>query len=166
MRPHPTTASVRQAGFSLVEAMVVISILAILAAIGTPAMTDLLRTQKIRATSYDIFADLTYARSEAISRGRNVEMRSASGGNDWVGGWTIVDLADPANPLRTEGARSAGILFTADSDRVTFDRTGRTTAGVISFTITPVDLSAPDSQKRCVRIDPSGRARSTEGVCL
>jgi type IV fimbrial biogenesis protein FimT len=158
-----TDARSRERGFTIVEAMIVVFIIAILSAIAAPAMNGMIRAQKVRSTAYDFFADLTFARSEAISRGRNVTITSASGKN-WVNGWTINDPLEP-KPLREEGARSTGLVFEADQGGVTFDRTGRTLSGTISFTIAPVDLDAPDSQKRCIRIDPSGRPRSTTGIC-
>ena len=153
----------RSRGFTIVEAMIVVFIIAILAAVAAPGMNSLIRAQKVRSTSYDFFADLTYARSEAIARGRNVVITSVSGKN-WVNGWTVNDPL-VAQPLRDEGPRSTGLVFEADQGDVTFDRTGRTLSGTVSFTIAPVDADAPDSQKRCIRLDPSGRPRSTTGVC-
>ena len=153
----------RQSGFTIIEIMVVIMIVGVLSAIAFPAMTDLIRTQKVRSAAYDLFADLTYARAEAISRGRNVNMVSTSGA-DWIDGWTITDSGTGA-VLRQQAKGAAGIIFTADGTQVVFERNGRTSAGRVSFTIKPVDSAAPDNQKRCIRIDPSGRAVSSDGVC-
>jgi type IV fimbrial biogenesis protein FimT len=153
----------RESGFNILEIMAVIMIVGILAAFAFPAMTDLLRTQKVRSAAYDLFADLTFARGEAIARGRDVTMTSTSG-NNWLDGWMIVDTGTGA-VLRQHGQGAAGITFTADAGQVTFERNGRTAAGRVSFSISPVDTSAPANQKRCVRIDPSGRAVSSDGVC-
>jgi prepilin-type N-terminal cleavage/methylation domain-containing protein len=152
-----------QLGISLIEIIVVIAIIGILSAAAFPSMSILIRTQKVRSAAYDLFADLTYARGEAISRGRDVLMFSAGGGNDWIGGWTIRDANGAV--LRIQGQGSSGMVFTADAASVTFERNGRTSAGIVSFTIRPTDATAPDDQKRCVRIDPSGRARTANGVC-
>jgi len=152
----------RNRGFTVIEAMVVVGIIAILAGFAAPAMNQLIRTQKIRSISYDLFADLTYARSEAIARGHNVGIGSKSG-NDWgVNGWMVRDLTT-GESLRDQGPRSSGVSFTADAAGLVFQPTGRT-VGSVSFTIKPVE-SAPDDQKRCVRISPSGRPNSTTGVC-
>ena len=155
MRPRS-----RNSGFTVIEVMVVIAIIGIMAAFAAPAMNSLIRTQKVRSAAYDFFADLTYARSEAIARGHDVQVVSTNG-QDWTQGWRVKDLTTPAT-LRKQSALSSGMVFTADTGSLTFDRNGRTTTG--SFSITPVE-SAPDDQKRCIRISPSGRPNTTTGAC-
>ena len=152
---------IRSRGFTVVETMVVVAIIAILAAFAAPAMNQLIRTQKVRSIAYDIFADLTFARSQAISRGHNVGV--GSGSNNWIGGWQVRDLTT-GDVLRTVGAQSSGVNFTADAPGLVFDRTGRI-AGNVQFSIAPVESGAPDIQKRCIRIAPSGRPNSVVGPC-
>lgn len=156
--------SKRQRGFTAVEMMVVVAILAIMAAFALPAMNQLIRTQKVRSLAYDLFADLTYARSEAIARGHNVGIASG-GGTDWgVNGWEIRDItANPPTLLRRQGAAPPKIKFTADAGTLIFQPNGRI-VGTVTFSIAPVE-SAPDDQKRCIRISPSGKPNSTTGPC-
>jgi type IV fimbrial biogenesis protein FimT len=146
-----------QKGFTSVEMMVVVLILAILGAFAAPAMMGLIRTQKVRTAAYDIFADLTYARSEAINRGHDILVSSA-GGTDWVSGWALRDTVT-GEVLRQQGALASGMTLTSNAGNVTFDRSGRATTAAAGtwFSIVPTDPSAPDSQKRCVRLSPSGR---------
>jgi len=157
-----TEMRTRIRGFTVIEAMVVVAILAILAAFAAPAMNQLIRTQKVRSIAYDLFADLTYARSQAIARGHNVGIGSKAGTNWGVSGWMVRDLSN-GDTLRDTGAGPKGVKFTADAPGLVFLPTGRTAANV-SFTIAPEE-SAPDDQKRCVRISPSGRPNSTTGAC-
>ena len=149
-----------QKGFSAIEMMVVVLIIAILAAFAAPAMNQLIRTQKVRAAAYDIFSDLTYARSEAIARGHNVQMASP-GGTNWAVGWGIMDT-QTNQVLRLQNKLSDGLDFTSNAGTLTFDRNGRTTT--VQFQIQPKE-TAPDNQKRCVRISPSGRPNSMTGPC-
>ena len=152
-----------QKGFTAVEMMVVVLILAILGAFAAPAMMQLIRTQKVRGAAYDIFADLSYARNEAINRGHDILMSSA-GGTDWVGGWALRDTVT-GEVIRQQGALSSGITFVGDAGSVTYDRNGRISGTAnVRFNIAPTE-SAPDTQKRCVRVTPSGRPNSLTGVC-
>jgi type IV fimbrial biogenesis protein FimT len=159
MKPMPR----RQAGFTITELMVVVAILAILAGFALPAMTEMIRTQKVRSAAYDLVADLTFARSQAITLGRNVIMTSASGTN-WGDGWSLVDQNGVL--LRTAGAFSTGIIFSGTVSTLTFDRTGHSNVGPLTrFTIMPNSGSPPDAQKRCIKLAPSGRPNSVTGPC-
>jgi type IV fimbrial biogenesis protein FimT len=155
-----------QRGFTAAEILIVLAIVALIAMFAFPAMTSLMAVQGVRSSSYDLFADLTYARSEAIARGANVAVTAASG-TDWKQGWKIESPVAGGALLRSQPARGSAIVFTGSDTSLTFDRTGRATSGAtITWNIVPTDSSANDSQKRCVRLDPSGRARSVTGACV
>lgn len=76
-------------GFTLVELMIVLVLLAILLAVGVPSFRDFILNQRLRATSNDLRIALMAARSEAVKRNRNVEVEAAPGG--WNTGWFIAD---------------------------------------------------------------------------
>jgi type IV fimbrial biogenesis protein FimT len=152
----------RQAGFTAAEILVVLTIVGIMAAIAIPSMSSMLQKQAVRNAAYDLNADLTYARSEAISRGVNVSLKAITG-NDFKQGWTIVDAA--SNTLRTQGARSTNIIFLGSGNGFTFDKTGRLAVGApASWGIRPNSSTALAANKRCILLDPSGRPRSQEGT--
>ena len=154
----------RQAGFTATEILVVIGIVGLLAAIAVPSMSKMIQTQSVRSASYDLNADLIYARSEAISRATNVTITGAST-TDFNQGWTITEAAG-GTTLRTQGSRTGKITFTANANVYTFDKTGRVIVGApAQWAIAPTESGAQDHMKRCVKLDPSGRPRTNEGVC-
>lgn len=151
-------------GFTLTEALVVLMIIGVLAAFGFPAMTRFLTTQSVRSASYDLFADLIYARSEAISRGVTVSIIGNAATN-FKQGWTIRENGG-GTVIRTQAARDSAINFSSSVNQVTFDRNGRPQSPVeVQFVIVPIEATTQDYMKRCIRLDPSGRPRTSEGAC-
>lgn len=84
----------RQHGVSLIEAMMALSIAAILAGAAVPAMKDALVRHRLRGGSSDLHATFYLARSEAIRRASPVAVTPADG-RDWSTGWrSFSDLND------------------------------------------------------------------------
>ena len=164
MHPQQMVTRRGEAGFTAAEILVVLTIVGILAAIAIPSMSQMLAAQAVRNAAYDLNADLTYARSEAISRGTNVALRATSGA-DFKQGWSIVELAGNTT-LRTQGSRSADLVFRGSGNGFTFDRTGRLAVGSpASWGIRPTTTASSQAyMKRCIMLDPSGRPRTQEGT--
>ena len=154
----------RSRGFTLPEMLTVIMIIGVLAAIAFPSMSKFLATQAVRSASYDLFADLIYARSEAIARGTTVTIQATSS-TDYKQGYTVRENGG-GTVLRSQPARDSRIQFTASSSAVTFDRSGRASNQMFFNIIPDANISNPqDYMKRCIRLDPSGRPKSSEGAC-
>jgi type IV fimbrial biogenesis protein FimT len=58
----------QQEGFTLVEAMFTILVLAVLLSVGVPNFRDFLRNSRMTAVANDLLGDYNYARSEAVKR--------------------------------------------------------------------------------------------------
>lgn len=148
-----------QQGFTLIEAMVVLTIMVILVGTSAPSFVSFNRSTQIRGATFDLIADLDFARSEAVKRNADVVVAPREG--DWSNGWTITAGADV---LRTREALGAGVEFTAAPAALTFEGGGRASLVTVgNFQICPP--TGATNAGRTIRIDPSGLSRSTKTTC-
>lgn len=69
-------------GFTLVELMVIVAILAITAMVAVPSYTSLIRNNQLQAKADELHDFLQYARGEAASRRRPATLTVSA--NDWL----------------------------------------------------------------------------------
>jgi type IV fimbrial biogenesis protein FimT len=86
-RRSRTCSATRSRGFTLIELIVAIVIVAIAAALALPSMRELLVRNTVTTTTNDLVVDLNTARAEAVKRGFPVAVIAKSGG--WINGWDI-----------------------------------------------------------------------------
>lgn len=106
MNPYDSITVERQRGFTLVELLIAISIVAILLSAGVPSFSSLIGDNRLAAQAADFQSSLAYARSEAIRRAQNVAVGASQpiAGNQFGGGWVVwVDA-------NGNGVRDAGEL--------------------------------------------------------
>lgn len=73
-----------QAGFNLMEVMVVAVIVAIMAVLAVPSFSGMVQRQRVKNAADAVLSDLRWARSEAIKRGQDVTVRFDSlKSDDW-----------------------------------------------------------------------------------
>jgi type IV fimbrial biogenesis protein FimT len=75
-------------GFTIVELMIVILIVAVLLVLGVPAFNDLVDEYRIKSAADSLHSDLQFARSEAIRTNSNVCIGFATGAN-WCYGMNL-----------------------------------------------------------------------------
>ncbi|SEA47921.1 GspH/FimT family pseudopilin [Microbulbifer marinus] len=66
----------RVRGFTLIELMMVLTILSIVMAIGVPSFNTMIQNNRLAASSNDVAGALHYARAEAVRRGRAVQVEA------------------------------------------------------------------------------------------
>lgn len=143
-------------GFTLVELLVSLAVLAVVMGLAVPSIRDYLLNQRVRSVAFDLAASLLQTRSEAGKRSANVTITQAAGG--WQNGWTIT-LDD--GTVITQHEAAADISVVANYNAVVYQDTGRVVmVGAVAptFTIGPADVSYLGSvQPRCVAVTSSGK---------
>lgn len=127
----------KEYGVTLIEQIMVVTILGVLAAIATPSLAQLHRRSQARIALLDFIAALQHARGVAILSGRSTLLCPSRdglhciGGTHWESGWLISHGKDrdgqpDTAPLRTQ-AGYAGVTILGDQGRpyVRFDSDGR-----------------------------------------
>ena len=180
-------------GFTAIELMVTVAILAVLAGLAAPSFNPIIERWRVRQVSEELQSTFYFARSEAIKRGGNVTiLRSDDGGGCtavgtdtslWSCGWIVfADLDNDAeqdsgeDTLQTAPApNKVNVQFTNTSDAkltdpIKVDRWGRfssTNAAIdFAFRLTPKSGSAASASSICV--SSSGRIKrldSATGSC-
>lgn len=153
----------RSLGFSLVELMIAITVMAILLGLAVPSFKTWMQNSQIRNAAESIQNGLQRARAEAVTRNARVEFVLGAD-SSWVVklvGGANIDVR-PAN----EGSRNVTrTVLPAGATTITFDNFGGVVANAdASATLTRVDLDSPliapaDSQELRVTIGVGGNAR-------
>lgn len=160
MRAPPSSSRPASQGFTLVELVTTVAVLAILVAIAAPSFREILESQRMRAAAFDLMADLTLARNEALKRGAipaPVTLSPASTG--WEEGWNMTVGAETLSQRNKIGV---GVKVTGPAS-IAFDRNGRVSSDT---KVTRFSLSGTNgNRKRCISIDPSGRPKSSSTEC-
>ena len=169
--PRPSLAR----GFTLLEMMVSISVLAVIVAIAVPNLAGFVRSSRVRAAQSELVASMMLARSEAAKRGVAVSVGASAPttGSEFSAGWTVwVDanadgiVDNTETVIRRYADISSGVVlgtnnnvtlvafaptgFLAQASTVTFKVCGKTDS-TKGFTVAlqPVGLADLDDQTPC-----------------
>jgi prepilin-type N-terminal cleavage/methylation domain-containing protein len=83
MRPTRATPS---PGFTLLELMIAVAILALLAALATPSLADFFERNRVRAAGDDLVSLISQARAEAVKNDLDVNVALTGSGTAWCAG--------------------------------------------------------------------------------
>jgi type IV fimbrial biogenesis protein FimT len=160
-------------GFTLVELLFTVAILAIVLTLGIPSMTDFIDRSRATTEHRELVKTVNLARSEAITRGLDVNL-SALSGSDWEKGFRIwVDADgdatyDAGEELREFGAfrSNADLSVTSNVSNFTFTSEGflNATPGTV-FIFNYRTNPAHCSLDRNIRLRHTGHISVEERSC-
>lgn len=190
MSKNVTKRHGRQAGFTLIELMITLTILAIMMSLAAPAFTKMIRDNRVQTASTSLMSAFNLTRAEAIRRGRTVKICATddpSGtppacGADWALGWVMFtdlngndDAGDTVtlngNSVAEEVIRVGDPVANVTIDDsgaasiVSFDSRGMVNAGSGDFVFDAVDCNSGVDKQYTVQLGAVGRTRSEEGTC-
>lgn len=143
-------------GFTIVELMVTLAVLAIVLTLAVPSFNTLIQNNRMTTRANDVVTALNLARSEAIKRGANATV-TATGGN-WNNGWTV---AAGGTDLRVFPAVAGTTTITGSVAAITYRGSGM--AG--SLTVTVCDSGRAGETGRQITVAAAGRVTMANFVC-
>jgi type IV fimbrial biogenesis protein FimT len=147
----------RAGGFSLVELMVTLAVVAILAAVATPSLVSVVNNNRLAAQSNEMVASLQIARSEAVRMNAQVSLCRSTNGTSCAaaGPWTRWIVVSGTQVLRDSSVRPP-VQIASGAATVTFrpDGLSRDAAGGLtnnSFTVC-IPTNTPPANQRVVAL--------------
>jgi type IV fimbrial biogenesis protein FimT len=157
-------------GFTLLEMMIVVSIMAVLGTMAVPSFTGMIRDNERAAAVNSFVHSLYLARSEAIKRGevvslcKSVDSKSCSNtAADWNAGWIVFVNKDRDDlPVRDADEDIIQIYSGWSNGHITSNRAAYSfrgyTQAVVNGTVVFCDARG-SSQARAIIISHTGRPR-------
>ena len=164
-------------GFTAIELLVVVSIVALLAALAAPSFTPLIEAWRVRQATEQLQSSLYYARSEAIKRGGQIAIQkipnntngctTAKYNQDWDCGWFICHdinsngACGASEPVlqRVDAPARVQVSRTGGGASIKLDRWGLVDGAWLGFSLVPLDKPTTHHGARGVCVSSGGRIR-------
>ena len=159
-------------GFTLLELIIVLAILAILLSWSIPSLQQSIRNNSVLAQGNELIAMLHFAKSEALRRNTDVPILLTAGAN----GWTAI-IEDPAELADVEGcipgqlrcASHTGVLLVTNVAQVNYNNRGYIRSEDDAWTPETLFVQHAqcegDNQRQRIDITPTGQISSCSLPC-
>lgn len=176
---NPRGPAARSAGFTLIELMVTIGLIAVLAALALPTFSESIRSNRVTTAANLAIATLNYARTEAIRSKTTSSVCPRNPGDDkcgsdWKNGltvWTDDNSSGSWDAGETrrivEPTKGVDFAQVGDSKAISFDSRGRVVdaAAARTFSLTAQECKSGAATKRLLTVSVLGQATVEKGVC-
>lgn len=163
--PRPQRSGSR--GFTLMELLIAVAIVAILIGVALPSFRDSMVRSTVTQTGNDLVVDLNSARAEAVKRGLNTAVVAKTG--NWNQGWEV-RVDSNGNGVYTEAGidemvRDHGVIdplyrvlgsprVGGGTPLVAYNSTGSVNGGAYDFVVCRPDTS--NAPSRAVLVEANG----------
>lgn len=143
-------------GFTLVELLIAITIIAILLAIGLPSFQQTIDKSRLVGAADNLLADLRYAMGESTKRNVPITVTFTEGAN-----WSYVFETSSSITKTTSGGdyRGTSILVSTTGDLFTFDPKRGTLDQAPANTATLITITSAMGAKLGLEVDPLSHMR-------
>ena len=154
-------------GFTLIELMMTITILAVVLVVAVPNIRDMIVNNRLAAQANNFIAALTVARSEAIKRRVTTRVQAWDVANDsdtanWGLGWQVIDTSNN-EVIREFNALEGGSTLTGGLTEIDYEASG--ILGVAAQTFQLGHPKCESDQHRTINISATGRASVARVAC-
>ncbi|WP_382158863.1 GspH/FimT family pseudopilin [Hydrogenophaga sp. ANAO-22] len=177
--PAPLRA---EGGFTIIELMVVVALIAILAGLAAPSFTDMFRRFRVDSVRETFTSSVTLAREEAIRLGTPVVIRRITGcglalanNQDWSCGWQVFADLDGNNAMNGAETPTQEVSLTpnvtvrkgnnTNPEFIVINRFGQVTQVDQRFEVFPTGMAAANGQLICFTAGTRLRTVKNASAC-